>query len=462
MTVSQSLLFAQPISARPPITWRRKLIALCFGVLFNLGCIMLNGSQFVFLLPLRILPFEWSRKLYDEGIRYTKGAFGCLMSAYLPSRWFICLKSSADVPVNRAVLMCQWFAPTKLVITFETNGKGAFREDEIEHIVVKNKKGEVVSLNLPEKFVYIANHQIYADWWYAWCFFYYIGQGVHEHVYITLKKSLQWVPIVGWVRIAPFDWPRGGLIHLGIQGMQFFNFIFLARSWASDRVQLARHLSTLGKSAEREDHPLAFILYPEGTLVSKDTRPISRKFADKTGISDMTNILLPRSTGLHYSLRSLAPRVKDLRMLDVTMVYPGIPPLGYGQSYYTLRSIFLDGIPPPAIHMHLRMFDVRKDVPIGDLSATNPTTLPKSSEDKRAVEVEIPEAEKAAFDLWLRELWTEKDESISRFYDTGRLSVSSSSPIEIPLRLRRTKEVFDAFGFFLPVAFVYAVRKMFN
>ena len=36
--------------------------------------------------------------------------------------------------------------------------------------------------------------------------------------------------------------------------------------------------------AEKEDSPLTFILYPEGTLVSKDTRPISKKYADKLGI----------------------------------------------------------------------------------------------------------------------------------------------------------------------------------
>lgn len=66
--------------------------------------------------------------------------------------------------------------------------------------------------------------------------------------------------------------------------MQFFNFIFLARSWASDRVELASSLSSLASAAEREDTPLAFFLYPEGTLVSKDTRPVSRKFADKMGI----------------------------------------------------------------------------------------------------------------------------------------------------------------------------------
>jgi hypothetical protein len=58
------------------------------------------------------------------------------------------------------VLVCQLFAPTKLEITFETKGKGAFKKNEIDDIVVKNEKGEVVSLNLPEKFVYIANHQV--------------------------------------------------------------------------------------------------------------------------------------------------------------------------------------------------------------------------------------------------------------------------------------------------------------
>ncbi len=66
--------------------------------------------------------------------------------------------------------------------------------------------------------------------------------------------------------------------------MQFYNFIFLARSWASDRLHLAESLSWLGTHAEKHDIPLTFILYPEGTLVSKDTRPISKKYADKLGI----------------------------------------------------------------------------------------------------------------------------------------------------------------------------------
>lgn len=66
--------------------------------------------------------------------------------------------------------------------------------------------------------------------------------------------------------------------------MQFYNFIFLARSWASDRLYLANRLAWLGKRAQEQDIPLTFILYPEGTLVSPNTRPISKKYADKLGI----------------------------------------------------------------------------------------------------------------------------------------------------------------------------------
>jgi len=66
--------------------------------------------------------------------------------------------------------------------------------------------------------------------------------------------------------------------------MQFFEFIFLARSWAADRVQLASHLASLGKKARKENKPFCFLLYPEGTLVSRDTRLVSKRFADKMGI----------------------------------------------------------------------------------------------------------------------------------------------------------------------------------
>lgn len=190
----------------------------------------------------------------------------------------------------------------------------------------------------------------------------------------------------------------------------------------------------------------------------------------------MKHILLPRSTGLHYSLRALAPRIPDLRLLDLTVAYPGtshvpsptaahrigicagIPALGYGQDYYTLRSVFFDGVAPPAIHMHLRMFDVKTGVPIGDLAGagagggSEPDRRPR-----RVVEVDIPGEEKDVFDLWLRKLWQEKDDAMDRFFAGGALAPKDSPApvVEIPLALRRRREVLDAFAFFWPAGVAY-------
>ncbi|TRM61486.1 acyltransferase-domain-containing protein [Schizophyllum amplum] len=403
-----------PVAARPPPSLWQRVRAVLFFFIFILGCCMVNGAQFAFLLPLRIA----CNRAYKDGVRYTKGGFGCLL-----------------------VLMCQWFAPSAIRVTFEREGMGGF--DDPETVVRRDAQGDVEYLDLPERFVLIGNHQVYLDWWYMWCLTYFIGpRGVHKYVYITLKKSLKWLPVVGW-------------------GMQFFSFIFLARSWASDRAQLAASLSRLGMEAEEEDNPLAFILYPEGTLVSPQTRPISKKFADKLGISDLSHSLLPRSTGLLYSLRSLAPRIPSLKLLDVTIAYPGIPSMGYGQDYYTMRSVFLDGVFPPMINMHIRMFDVATEVPIGDLSSTKAHVVPPSNgpdEGKTTVEVDIPEKEKEVFDAWLRLLWTEKDNSIDAYHRSGTVGLGSP-PVDLQLRLKRRREYLDAFCFLLPAGVGYLLGK---
>ena len=56
--------------------------------------------------------------------------------------------------------MCQWFAPTKLKVTFETEGMGAFTPEEIKRYIVRDKNGKPIALDLPTKFVLIANHQV--------------------------------------------------------------------------------------------------------------------------------------------------------------------------------------------------------------------------------------------------------------------------------------------------------------
>lgn len=58
------------------------------------------------------------------------------------------------------VLMSQWFAPTKLVVSFEQEGQGRFTEEQIAQVVERDAKGRVVGLRLPQRAVLIANHQV--------------------------------------------------------------------------------------------------------------------------------------------------------------------------------------------------------------------------------------------------------------------------------------------------------------
>jgi hypothetical protein len=68
---------------------------------------MINGSQLLFLIPLFFMPATGHSDLYDEGVRYTKGAFGNLLctsssSASALFSYYPNVKPSIDVTVVRA------------------------------------------------------------------------------------------------------------------------------------------------------------------------------------------------------------------------------------------------------------------------------------------------------------------------------------------------------------------------
>ena len=150
-----TVIHATQIHNRPPRTWTQTTHAVVFFLVFISGCLMINAAQFVFLLPLWFLPLASAKSLYYAGIRLSEGAFGTLLSkCHSPSR---CLRSSL---MRCLVLMCQWFAPSRLLITFEQDGLGAFSRDEIDEIAIRGRDGRVLGLNLPQKSVLIANHQV--------------------------------------------------------------------------------------------------------------------------------------------------------------------------------------------------------------------------------------------------------------------------------------------------------------
>jgi len=389
--VDRSQLYKLPIDQRADqFRWRS---ALLFAIIYNFGCLSIVATQFL-VWPLRF--FGPTRKTYDEIINWTKGSFALL-----------------------CMCVIQWFAPVKLVITAD---EGL----ELDEVCVRNKEGEVVELKLPQKFICLANHQCYLDWMYLWCALYFAH--AHQHIYIILMDRFKWIPVVGW-------------------GMQFYRFMFIKRSWIADRAYLGRKLIEIGKDAMKAAEPFVLMIYPEGTLVSDSTRAISRRYAEKMDIPDMTNVLLPRSTGTLFALRTLAPSIPNLAVVDITIGYAGIPAAGYGQDYYTLRSVFFNGLSPPTLHLHLRMWQA-KDLPIGDMS------------DSATRGAEATQLEKDAFDKWMLERWREKDRWMDGFYINGEFPTDKGR-YERTLEVHNPIEIAQAFCFFVPVIVGWLLYRTF-
>jgi len=95
----------------------------------------------------------------------------------------------------------------------------------------------------------------------------------------------------------------------------------------------------------------------------------------------------------------------------------------YGQDYYTLRSMYLRGQPPPSVNMHWRKFAV-KDIPLDDATK---------------------------FDAWLRERWYEKDALMEEYLINGRFpgtlddTDSKENFIETEVKLSHWWEVGNIF-----------------
>ena len=133
---------------------------------------------------------------------------------------------------------------------------------------------------------------------------------MHGHIYIILKESLSYVPVIGW-------------------GMRFYGFVFMSRKMATDQPRLAHRLQKLKTvhsgpmSGTSGLDPMWLLLFPEGTNLSANTRKKSVAWAEKQGIKDFQHVLLPRSTGTFFCLNELKGTVDYV--YDCTVAYGGIP-----------------------------------------------------------------------------------------------------------------------------------------
>jgi lysocardiolipin and lysophospholipid acyltransferase len=195
--------------------------------------------------------------------------------------------------------MTHWWAPTKIRISADASVASQIRR----------KPDGLVEFLFPERLVLIANHQIYTDWLYLWWVAYANSPHMHGFIYIILKESLKYVPILG-------------------PGVMFYGFIFMSRKMATDQPRLEhrlRKLSELHKGPDGADEldPMWLLLFPEGTNASKNGRAKSKAWSDKIGMPDLQHALQPRSTGMYFCLQELKKTVAYV--YDCTVAYEGIP-----------------------------------------------------------------------------------------------------------------------------------------
>ena len=171
-----------------------------------------------------------------------------------------------------------------------------------------------------ERIILISNHQIYTEWLYLWWIAYTSGQ--HGSIYIILKESLRYIPILG-------------------PAMMLYGFVFMARNWEKDKPRLHHRLQKLKDShsgplsGSQKLDPMWLLIFPEGTNLSGNTRKRSVAWAKKQGIPDLEHTLLPRSTGLLFCLQELKGAVDAI--YDCTIAYEGIPYV----AHLSLPSFFL-------------------------------------------------------------------------------------------------------------------------
>ncbi|KAL2134565.1 hypothetical protein VTI74DRAFT_11459 [Chaetomium olivicolor] len=298
-------------------------------------------------------PLYWiNRELYYAYMSLTKQSFGLLITT-----------------------MTNWWGPTTIRISGDASVADQVRKTE----------DGLVEFSFPERMIMIANHQIYTDWLYLWWVGYANAPKMHGSIYIILKESLKYIPIVG-------------------PGMMFYGFIFMSRKMAVDQPRLAHRLGKLKTTHTAPDgkkylDPMWLLLFPEGTNASQNGRNKSAKWAEKIGVKDPEHVLLPRSTGIYFCLNELKGTVDYV--YDCTVAYEGVPRGKFGERIFTLSGTYIRGQPPKSVNFYWRRFRL----------------------------ADIPLDNQEEFDLWLRERWYEKDALMEEYVSTGRFPASPADAL---------------------------------
>ncbi|ORX54408.1 acyltransferase-domain-containing protein [Hesseltinella vesiculosa] len=317
---------------------------------------------------------------------------------YTSRAWYLrYIAFTMNIWSQSLIAVVQYFAPAYIELTIDP----AIAEQDKSIVELQDDE---VRLRLPKRAIVTANHQLLADWVYIWCLSYLAR--AHDSIKILLKASLKNLPVYGL-------------------GMRFFDFIFLQRKLADDQATIVNNL----EQSKKDDTPLWLVLFPEGTVVSKNTRQRSKAFADKNNLNDFLYTLLPRSTGLRLCLQTLEASVEYL--YDLTICYPDVQAGGTSpEDMYTIPGIFFFNKQPTTIHMYLRRYRV-KDIPV-------------ENED--------------TFNQWVYDRWLEKDHLMAAFYKQGYFNKDAKAigtPIRLSHPLSLIQPTFCLLPYLAMISFLY-------
>lgn len=301
------------------------------------------------------------------------------------------------------MLLNYLFAPNELVLTGDL-------VSHLQRLRLAKVRGDKSVKD--ECAIIICNHQSYADWIYVWLLAYYFG--MDRHLRIILKASLSHVPIVGW-------------------GMRAFEFIFLQRRWQVDKANMK---TTLERMNTDDDGGFWLLLFPEGTVICRQTHDRTVAYAKKVGITRVPRyVLLPRSTGLKFCLKELRPRVNAV--YNLTVGYSNVDRHGSPLDTVTLKNMYARSSPPPQVHMHMERISIEDideylvdtsnhndDDDNGDRRRHLRTQTPDDALNARSVDTTVtPAIHESPFHNWVMDLFYDKDELMNKFYTTGHFGV---------------------------------------
>lgn len=244
--------------------------------------------------------------------------------------------------------------------------------------------GDYDVLSSGDSYVFCSNHQIYTDWLTIWCMT--MHWKAARNLVIILKESLLSMPLFGRL-------------------IKLMGFIGISRDWNKDEHTIKNALSDL---AGYSDHPLWLLMFPEGTVITRETYTLSKEYAKRNSIpGDFEHVLLPKSRGISTCIDTLMPKIKGL--IDLTIIYSGLPPNDYPYDHYSIQSMFFGAQYPKRIHIYVKYHSISSIPGKGKLRGHD----------------SVQESEKVFAD-WLRGIFLDKDCTIKEFHEKGYFEKSKN------------------------------------